>query len=551
MFKKSTPPQIDMFKDVSVHLSDRKTAILEAPSSWQNVFYREVTMRVDESVFEPLFNKGGRPNASLRILLAMMVLKEGNGWSDKQLFGSCRFDLRCMKALGLQHMDDDIPVESTYYKFRQLLTDHDHVHGHDLVGEAFRTAVGEQIKAYDIKGERIRMDSKLIQSNIAKSGRLDLILETVRVSVIDLDLGGISDILSKEDIELLEFLKTRTVTNLTYPLDNQQKKALLIRMGHIIKALLPYCSENGPLHRLYREQYKESDGGEDQGNQGFEVSTEEIVPREPKEISSDSLQSVHDPEAAYRCKGQGNSQQRISGYHTNLTETCSEENPFELVTDVRTVAANICEDAFLQPAIEGSNDVLDTEGTGIETVEHVTTDGGYDSLANRVVMADQDAPHWNMALHKGMKHRYEISRDGDGRLTVYCNKTSTYCEVTWTPKGGKHIIHHRDGTKRYMTEDQVETYLRLQAHKASQSEADINIRPNVESTIHQAFHRLLKRNKVKYRGLCKCQMYSISRAYWCNFRRILKNELETSLQLLFSLLESPEDLFRPQRLVIF
>lgn len=550
MFKKSIPPQIDMFKDVSVHLSKRKTAMLEDPTSWQNVFYREVTMRVDESVFEPLFNKGGRPNASLRILLAMMVLKEGNGWSDKQLFGSCRFDLRCMKALGLQHMDDDIPVESTYYKFRQLLTDHDHVHGHDLVGAAFRTAVGEQIKAYDIKGERIRMDSKLIQSNIAKSGRLDLILETVRVSVIDLGLDGLSDTLSKEDMELLEFLKTRTVTNLTYPLDNQEKKALLIRMGHVIKALLPYCSEDSLLHRLYREQYKESDRV-DLNDQEPKGSTDEIVPREPKEISSDSLQSVHDPEAAYRCKGQGNSQQRVSGYHANLTETCSGENPFELVTDVRTVAANICEDAFLQPAIEGSNEVMGTEGTGTDTVKHVTTDGGYDSLANRETMANQDTPHWNMALHKGMKHRYEISRDRDGSLTIYCKKTSSYCEVTLTPKGDKHIIHHSDGSKRYMTEDQVETYLRLQSHKASQSEADMNIRPNVESTIHQAFHRLLKRNKVKYRGMCKCHMYSISRAYWCNFRRILKNELEISLVLLFSLFGRWEHLFGVRKSINF
>lgn len=358
MFKKSIAPQIDMFKDVSVHLSERKMAMLEDPCSWQNVFYREVTMRVDESVFEPLFSKGGRPNASLRILLSMMVLKEGNGWSDKQLFGSCRFDLRCMKALGLHHIDDDIPVESTYYKFRQLLAEHDHAHGQNLVGEAFRTAVGEQIKAYDIKGDKIRMDSKLMQSNIAKAGRLELILETIRVSVMDLNLDELSDTLSKEDIALLASLKFKTVSNITYPLNTPGKNGLLIRVGHIIKTLLPYCSQDGLLHRLYREQYKESEA-ENQDGQDSKASTDKVVLRDSKEIPSDSLQSVHDPEAAYRCKGQGNGQQKISGYHTNLTETCSQENPFELVTDVRTVAANICEDAFLQAAIEGSNDVLD------------------------------------------------------------------------------------------------------------------------------------------------------------------------------------------------
>ena len=32
-----------------------------------------------------------------------------------------------------------------------------------------------------------------------------------------------------------------------------------------------------------------------------------------------------------------------------------------------------------------------------------------------------------------------------------------------------------------------------------------------------------KRNKVKYRGQYKCQMYVIGRALWVNFRRIHKN----------------------------
>src|SRR5665811_1174560 len=124
MFKKTLPPQIDMFKDLSNHLSDRKASLLDDPASWHNVFLSEVTQRVDESVFAPLFNEGGRPNAPLRVLLAMMVLKEGNGWSDEQLFDNCRFNLRCMAALGLRHIDDDVPVESTYYEFRRRLAGH-------------------------------------------------------------------------------------------------------------------------------------------------------------------------------------------------------------------------------------------------------------------------------------------------------------------------------------------------------------------------------------------------------------------------------------------
>jgi hypothetical protein len=141
-----------------------------------------------------------------------------------------------------------------------------------------------------------------------------------------------------------------------------------------------------------------------------------------------------------------------------------------------------------------------------------------------------------MALHKGAKQRYELGRDGDGNLSAYCKKTRADLKVSFSEKAGKHVIHHGDGTRRYMTDQDVESYLLLQGLMASQDEADTDIRPNVESTVHQVFHRLLKRDKVKYRGMYKCNMYCISRAFWTNFRRILKNEVETAMLLLFSLL---------------
>jgi len=538
MFKKTLPTQTDMFLDHGAHLSERKSNILDDPASWHNVFFREVTQRVDEPVFEPLFNAGGRPNAPLRVLLAMMVLKEGNGWSDEQLFDNCRFNLRCMRALGLYGINDDVPVESTYYEFRRRLAEHSAGHGEDLVGKAFRSAARGQIEAYDIKGGKIRMDSKLIQSNIAKAGRLELVLETVRVSTAHLDLGLLSGTLDKADIELLGSLRSKTASNVAYPLDNGEKKGMLERLGRTIKQLLPHCGKDGVLARLYREQYREvpQDGDGDAKGPGGPTGTAVPEPREAKEVPADSLQSVHDPEAAFRRKGNGKSEKKVSGYHANVTETFGGENPFELLTDVLTEAADICEDAFLLPAIQGSDGVLDTGGTGGKTVGHVTTDGGYDSRANREAMAADGSPHWNMAAHKGAPQRYELDLDADGALAAYCKKTGTHCKTTFSKKAGKHVIHHGDGTRKYMTVERVADYIVLQEHLASQDPDDIDIRPNVESTVHQVFHRLLKRDKVKYRGKFKCNMYVLSRAYWTNFRRILKNEVETALVSLIYLL---------------
>jgi len=490
MFKKTPAPQLDMFREITTELSARKASILNASASWHNVFYREVTQRIDESVFEPLFHQGGRPNAPLRVLVGMMVLKEGNGWSDQQLFNDCRFNLCCMRALGLFHIDEDIPVESTYYEFRRRLGKHHQKYGHDLIAESFHHVTHNQIKAHNIKGEKIRMDSKLIQSNIAKSSRLELLLETVRVSVAALNLKPLSVVLNQQDLSLLESLQVKTVSNITYQEQDVDKAD----------------NDTPGLGR-------------------------KIVLKDRKAIPSDSLQSAHDPQAAYPCKGQGHTKQMVSGYHSNITETCSEENPFNLITDVQVAAANSSENEFLIEAIEATKQVLDTG----DSVKHVTTDGGYDSRDNREFMCKEDKPHWNMAKNKGTQLRYQISHDREGKLRVYCKNSKAYCKVTFSQRVAKAVIHHSDGSKRYMTQSDIKYYLLLQQHFEAQDPQDINIRPNVEATIHQVFHRLLKRDKVKYRGIYKCSLYVFSRALWTNFRRILKNELEEAALWLFFL----------------
>lgn len=55
----------------------------------------------------------GAPNASVRILVTMSILKEGFGCSDEDLFEKCEFDLLTRRALGL--------VQSLLYRQNQLL----------------------------------------------------------------------------------------------------------------------------------------------------------------------------------------------------------------------------------------------------------------------------------------------------------------------------------------------------------------------------------------------------------------------------------------------
>ena len=525
MFKRSRSIQGDMFKSLSIQLGKRKQKLLEDPKAWHNVFYKEVLSRIDESPYSVLYDDVmGRPNSSIRIMISMMVLKEGQGWSDEQLFEACSFDIKVMHALGLFHIDQDVPAESTYYEFRRLLTIHNAAQSRDLLKWTFADITAQQAKELNIKGKKIRMDSKLINSNIAKSTRLQLILEATR-KYLSKSANEYSDIPSKHK-ELRCQLRTKTSSNISYSLSIKEKKEMLVQIGQFIKYLLSKdttCVDNHNhiLSRIYKEHYQEDK--EDKDNPG---------PKAPKDISSTSIQSAHDIDAAYRCKGQGASKQRVSGYHANIVESCDEEDSINLILDVEVIPANICEDAFLESAINQSEQILQKEDGTHPPIEEVITDGGYDSIANREEMLKGTRPKWRVAKTKGGKRRYNITKSDQNKIVVIDVGSGTKCKVTETKNKEKYIIHNPEGSRRYMTLYQIENYLKRQEIESQADTSSYNLRANVESTIHQCFHRLKKRNKIVYRRQIKCQWYVISRALWVNMTRIVGKNFKFESYLL-------------------
>lgn len=117
MFKKSPKTkQFDMSSSPSGLLCEREGRLYDDPSAWHNTFYRDVTSNIDEEIFKPLYttendgNRVGRPNVSIRILVAMIILKEGIGCSDEQLYEHCRFKLLYRRALGMVTLDEQCPT---------------------------------------------------------------------------------------------------------------------------------------------------------------------------------------------------------------------------------------------------------------------------------------------------------------------------------------------------------------------------------------------------------------------------------------------------------
>ncbi|MBP7180714.1 MAG: hypothetical protein KBG33_09205 [Paludibacteraceae bacterium] len=70
MFKK-TPEnlQFDLFATLSIQMGRHEAKKYDDPHGWHNLFYANVTFKIDETVFSPLFKEGnmGAPNASIRV----------------------------------------------------------------------------------------------------------------------------------------------------------------------------------------------------------------------------------------------------------------------------------------------------------------------------------------------------------------------------------------------------------------------------------------------------------------------------------------------------
>lgn len=501
MFKKSNKqPQLDAFTSVPMMLESSALKQYSDQGYWHNLFHEQVVQRIDETIFSILFNSTtGAPNSPIRILIGMMILKESFGWSDSQLYDHCRFNLLVRSSLGLYNINDPLPAESTYYLLRKRMYDHQKQTGEDLMSKAFAQITSEQIKEFDVNGRSIRMDSKLIGSNIALFSRYEVIHHTLCIFANSLD-NTKKSVISPSDLEQLEKLVAEEPLKTVYRSNREEIKSRLQPIGILSYKLLSMFDNLQTdsfllLQRVFNEQYKVS---EDQ----------QIELRPKEEISSSSVQSPHDPDSAYRSKGD----QKVKGYSVNITETCSDEG-LNLITNVLVEKANTPDTAFVEPAIRATIEV-----TG-QMVEKTYADGAYQSPAN-----DQFCENIDMVFTgiQGAESKYDLemtpdglqvtdSQTGESVLAVLVRKQKNSKEDRWrieTPNG-----------PYYFSQQAIRTSTMRREMKRRPLE-ELHKRNNVEATIFQLGIPLTN-GKSKYRGQIKQKMWTVCRCLWINLVRIV------------------------------
>ena len=517
--KTDTNHQLNMFSSTNTFLTGSRLKTYEDDNSWHNLFYDKVVLRIDEEVFRPLFcNDNGAPNSSIRLLIGMMILKEAHGISDAKLFEDCEFNLLTRRALGLFNMDDSIPAASTYYLLRKRIVEWEKASNENLMEKVFSQVTRSQIIEFKINGKNVRMDSKLLGSNIAWYSRYELIHETLRKAYPDIK-GEIANLsLNALDINLLESVLGESGDKVSYRSNKAEIESKIAELGILIYKIISGISNHSSeslqiLSKVFSEQY---------------FKDEDIILPLPKEkISASSIQSPHDTDCHYRQKGDN----QVKGYSINISETCDGDGSLNLVTNVQVDVCSTADCDFLQPSIESTQEILS------QKIETVHADGAYHSVDNQDYCKEKNI---DLVLGgiQGQPPRYDLELNEENELIITDLQTGSIipCRMAQSRKEGsmpKWTIRDENGKYRYFTQKEIDTCsLRKQINARTQTE--LNIRNNVETSIFQLGYHF-SNNKSRYRGLSRHKIWANVRCLWVNFVRIMNfiaRNVENCLQKL-------------------
>lgn len=397
-FVLNSSQQISLF-DKLAFLSKRKQQMLER--SWAQAFSDHIFTRINELIFAPLYSEkaNSRPNAPINVVVGALILKDFTNLTDEEITEACEFDFRYQYALHTTSFEDQPVSERTLSRFRSRLAAYELTTGEDLLHRCF-VEMAEDIRKYmELSPSIKRMDSMMIESNIRKMGRLELLHTCLSNLVKELHRDG--------RVEMLEGLEHYADPNdrnrVVYHEQDIPQSERLQKVIDDASKLLPKCAEEYAdsedyqlLERAIREQTKKDDDGHN-------------IPKGKGDgMDSSTLQNPADPDATYRMKA-GKAHR---GYAANITETVDETG--SLVTDYQYDVNTRSDVDFLREAVEQAEPSEETTA--------LITDGAYASEELEQQAADKNIGLLTTGL-RGRKPQEILTQfklSEDGRTVLEC-----------------------------------------------------------------------------------------------------------------------------------
>jgi hypothetical protein len=521
MYKKNNSHfQIPLISHIDELPEKLQKGIKEA---WSGTFYEEFFSRIDESPFAVLYaDCPSRPNIPVNVLVSLEFLKAGHGWTDEQLYEQYCYNVQVRYAVGYRQLGEGHFDLRTLYNFRERLSRYMQETGINLLDQAFAQVTDEQIKAYQIKTGRQRMDSTQVASNIRQMGRIQLL-----VTVIQRSQRMLSE---KDQAHYAEafapFVKGHAGQYI-YRMKREETDDHLQKIGELMQRLLIELKPNyepEPIYQVLERVFREH----------FQVEQDAVQSKPNDQLSASSLQSPDDLEATYRNKrGQG-----YRGYTANITETCDPDNELQLITNVQVAPNNVDDTQLLAEALPELKERTE--------LNMLYTDGGYGSPEMDDTLAEKQVEQIQTAIRgrKPSAEKLHLS-DFEIKQTEGGKPTQITCL-----KGQNVKVHPSNRKKSFVAHFEVDDcqscpysqacpakpgkrdprkhlrFTQAQANVAQRRrrsqihlEDGRNLRAGVEATVRQVKHPF-PAGKLSVRGRFRVTGLVIGSAIMSNIRRI-------------------------------
>jgi len=347
MFRRSTTQT--SFFDPWFGLTDAKRARLDR--TWAPVFRERIVPLIDETAFAHFYcPDNGRPNAPIRLVVGVLLLKEWFDLTDAEALGALEYDMRWHVALAVDPASAHL-CQKTLHTFRAVL------YGDEAARLLFGHLTDALTAALGVTTHAQRLDSTHIQSNFARLTRLGVFCETQRVLL---------RALTREAVALLETipssLRRRYLdedgTDSSYDdaraSDSRRRLGVAARDAYRLREALRGVALPAAAAAAYAlvvrlvEEHCELVAAPQacaEGDADADLAPVPVVAKEAKALTGDVLQTPHDPGVTYSGhKGQG--------YDVLVAETCAPDNPVQLITHVSLERACESDADRVEPTVE-------------------------------------------------------------------------------------------------------------------------------------------------------------------------------------------------------
>jgi hypothetical protein len=513
MFKKNKKHgQQDIFCGDPYALSD---AFKKLENSEYYFFYKTIFCNIDEEMFAPLYcSDNGRPNAPINVMISALILKEKKNWSYKEMLENVENNLTTRTALGLFSLGNMPFNEGTIFNFMNRLHNYEQSNDVNLFEEVFNRLTKKQITELKIKTDIARTDSTMIDSNIRRYGRLELLIEV---------LLRFYRVFSEEDknlfLEKYIDYERRGAQHYIYDLKGSDLPHETIKIAGAyqwVKTIIADHYASTKEYKIFMRVY----------NEHFKLESEnKLNLKKPKELGSDTLQSPDDPDATFR-KKYGHHQGQVA----TATETANQNNDVNLLFDICTSPNNIDDSRILNGRLVFLKEMF-------PDLEELHFDGAYGSFDNDTLMSDLNIEPIQTAV-RGLKANVEmeISEDDSGNIIVSCpNGQRVTASMARKRHRAKFDFEICKGCKYnkiccaakskyigkfYFSEEVKNRKLRHNNILKIPPERR-KIRANVEATMNEIKYHLRK-GKLKVRGAFKASLFLYAVAIGINFGRIYR-----------------------------